>query len=209
MPERRLLRSIPSNTSLDVVRGRVVQRRDPLQQRFVPDAVETDWRRYVATRQVVRKTPTLQRQSREIIVLRRDIEMGQTVEVHPDEKNLVIVLQFSGIVIEGGFIPGKNNYGEGNTVFYAPVNFWKKGKEVQASLIIATWGEKKIIESQVARKINENPFFRPQVSLTHLANYDSELNGVHPNIDDYNLGGMKISGNSNTVIVTYPEQNLF
>ncbi len=171
---------------------------------FTPDTTETDWTRVVREKQVVRR-PTPKSEVL-IMVPKMDAEIQQIVEIHPDEDKLDIVLQFPGISIIGAFKPGIGNYGAGDTVFYTPVSFWKKGKERYASLIIATWRERKILEPQIARQINNPPLLPiQQISLASLADYDPELMGVHPDIASYNLAKMEILKKGNLVIVTYPQ----
>lgn len=207
MPEK--LRSIPQITGVTLARERhKAWSKKPVEQRFISDAVETDWGKVIRDHQVIKKTSPLKQRSKEIILPKGDAEVRQEAEAHPEEEKLVIVIQYFGVDIKGEFRPGENDYGKGNTVFYTPISFWKNGKAKQTSLIVASWGEKEILEFQITHKINKNLLFPTQeISLTELlVNYEPDPDGNHPIIDNYNLAEMKISANGNTVVITYPHK---
>lgn len=208
MPEK--LRSIPQITGVTLAREHhKAWSKKPVEQRFTTNAVETDWGKVIRDHQVIKKTPPLRQCSKEIILPKGDAEVRQEAEAHPEEEKLLIIIQYFGVDIKGEFRPGENDYGKGNTVFYAPVSFWENGKAAHTSLIVASFGEKKILEFQIAHKINENPLFpTQQISLTELiaTNDNPKLEGANPNIDNYNLAEMKISANGNTVVITYPHK---
>lgn len=172
-------------------------------QRFVSDTVETDWQKYVAENQVFRRQPPLRQWPREIIVPIKDVGIEQKIEVHP-EGNLLIVLHYPGIHIAGSFLRVGSGDGKGEIVFCAPSGLWKNSKVQQVSLYISTLVNERILKAQVVK--DKDQLFQERVSLMQLANYDPELKGIHPNVDNYDLANMEITSRGNIVAVIYPEQ---
>lgn len=180
-PERgsRRITSIPSRTSLDVLRSggslpggaRSVSRE--------PAAGETDWSQVVAKH--VFPKPPKRENAKPGPLYERDGKIEWITDVMEDyngKGDLGIILQFVGIGFIGtSFIRSKRNYGPDSAVFYTRIGY----KNKIAYLILATRGD--IFESQiVSAQIDVNPFFRKELYLPQLtAAHDSASMTVFQN----------------------------
>ncbi len=179
------IRSIPSRTSLDVLRGGVEIRiggvsllggvRRVSRQ---PTAAEPDWSQTVA-KHVFQKPPRRERAKPEpLYEIDRKIEWeAEVIEGYNGNDDLGIILEFVGIrLTRGPFLRSRHNRPD-SPVFYIPTGY----NNGLARLFLATRGD--IFEAQVVpSQMGVNPFFQNELHLPQLTTtYDPASMTVLPN----------------------------